>query len=135
MLRARLEAARALSAFFLALQNAPEGKRIRACPHLAKLYGWEEDTPDHDALGQPQVPTKVGYRSAKEVVEFLRSRGAQITALSTKDAGDYWAATSALSSEGEGDVDTDADSSDAGVDRSMQREREMTWVTSTGGED
>ena len=111
VLRARLEAARTLSAFFHTLQTAPEDKRVHACMHLAKQYGSIEEV-SYDALGQAQPTSKVGYRSAKEVVEFLRSRGAKIAALSTKDAGDYWA-TSALSSEGE--LDTDADLSDSAI--------------------
>lgn len=124
VLRARLEATRALATFFQALQTAPEGKRVNACGHLASTYGWVEESAN-DALGQPEEPLKVGYRSAKEVIEFLRSRGAKITALSAKDAGNYWA-TSVLSSEGEGYFDSDADSSDVVVDR--EAEQELTWV-------
>jgi hypothetical protein len=127
VLRARLEATRALSTFLQSLQSSPEGKRVYAAPHLAEHYGFFEDTPQHDALGQPQPSIKVGYRFAKEVVEFLRSRGAKIAALST-NATDYWA-TSPLTSEAE--LDTDAEQSDAGANRSGE---EVTWVTSSTGE-
>ncbi len=86
VLRARVEAVKALAGFFDQLERGGSGKRLHASAHLAKLHGWEAD-------GQ-------GWRTANEVTRYLRSKGAKIpsiqTSVSAIDA--EWAA---LSSDGE----------------------------------
>lgn len=113
VLRARIEAAKALAALFVHLERAPEGTRVRAASHLARAHGGSVD-PDvpsaagageatGEGVGKPEEPR--GWRNAKEVVGFLRDRGAKIAQLRDKVAGE-WAA---VSSEGEMEM-TDVDS-------------------------
>ncbi|KAI5117860.1 hypothetical protein M0805_007703 [Coniferiporia weirii] len=118
VLRARAEAARALAAFFHQLENAPDGKRVNASVHLARLYGGlSPDTP----VSQGQQ----GYRYSREVVAFLRARGARITSLEAQIAGDYWATTAALNSDGEAEGEGYY-SSDAG-DSSREND-DLVWI-------
>jgi glycerol-3-phosphate O-acyltransferase / dihydroxyacetone phosphate acyltransferase len=110
VLRARTEAAKALAGLFVHLERAGDSKRVRASSHLARAH---RSTVDADApvpgsatgkgVGEAEEPR--GWRSAREVVSFLRDRGAKITQLREKVAGE-WAA---LSSEGEPE-NTDVDS-------------------------
>ncbi|KAI0821676.1 glycerol-3-phosphate-acyltransferase [Trametes gibbosa] len=100
VLRARVEAAKALASLFTQLARAPEAKRVAASPHLARAYGGHVDVAGElaevDADGvTPQEPA--AWRSAHEVVAFLKARGAKIAALHDRVEGD-WAA---LSSDGE----------------------------------
>ena len=138
VLRARIDAAKSLSTLFEQLELAPEGKRVRASSHLARAHGGEVDPPSLSAsatlspygfdtpngsatnLGEGLTATPegvyaeepCGWRSAREVVAFLRKRGAKIAELDVRVAGE-WAA---LSSEGEG---TESDSGAA---------EELVWV-------
>ncbi|EKM54873.1 uncharacterized protein PHACADRAFT_124278 [Phanerochaete carnosa HHB-10118-sp] len=108
VLRARIEAVKALAALFARLERAPE-TRVRASTHLARTFGGTVDpSPD------PSSPR--GWREAREIVAFLRERGAKVATLRARVAGE-WAA--ALSSEGEGEM-TDVDS---GVE-------DLVWVPS-----
>ena len=70
--------------------------------HLAQAFGGYIETPSEPSRetsgGVETVPEPQGWRSAREVVAFLRSRGAKFRALEARVEGD-WAA---LSSEGEG---------------------------------
>jgi glycerol-3-phosphate O-acyltransferase / dihydroxyacetone phosphate acyltransferase len=99
VLRARAEAARALASFFQQLEQAPEGKRVRASAHLAKAYGgWvdeevkkENDHGANEVVDVYQPPN--GWRKAKEVVTFLRNHGAKIANLEHVIEGE-WAALS-----------------------------------------
>lgn len=82
VLRARVEAAKALAAMFDDLQS--NNTRLRASPHLAKTHG--------------AVEGDQGWRSAGEVIQFLKERGAKIprtSDLSSKE--EAWAR--ALSSD------------------------------------
>ena len=115
VLRARVEAAKALASLFDQLEKGPDGKRVSASAHLARAYGGgveAQSTPDlvtADGVDAPVEP--VGWRHAREVVSFLRKRGARIAQLAERVEGD-WAA---LSSEGEQDSDnvtTDAEKDD-----------------------
>ncbi|TBU25160.1 glycerol-3-phosphate-acyltransferase [Dichomitus squalens] len=102
VLRARVEAAKALASLFAQLERAPEGKHVCASVHLAQAFGGYVETPKEPSretsAGVETVPEPQGWRSAREVVAFLRSRGAKFRALEARVEGD-WAA---LSSEGEG---------------------------------
>ncbi|KAI0313937.1 glycerol-3-phosphate-acyltransferase [Amylostereum chailletii] len=102
VLRARGEAARALASFLDQLEHGRPDKRVRASAHLAKAYGGAVDVPREaasseaeGAVAPPRAP--VGWRNAREVVAFLRQRGAKVAALSKRIEGD-WAA---LNSDGE----------------------------------
>jgi len=115
VLRARAEAVRALAGFFEQLEKAGSAKRVRASPHLARAYGgWVEEQvelePDVTVeLAEKSVAAAVvvGWRSAEEVVGFLRKKGAKFPTLGRRIEGE-WAA---LSSEGEpGEVNPSYDS-------------------------
>ncbi|PBK95343.1 acyltransferase [Armillaria gallica] len=85
VLRARVEAVKALAVFFDQLERAGTGKKVKASRHLARIYGFEEG-------GE-------GWRSATEVVRFLRAKGAKIPSISYVPTEEDWMA---LSSDGEG---------------------------------
>ncbi|KAK0448657.1 hypothetical protein EV421DRAFT_1783752 [Armillaria borealis] len=85
VLRARVEAVKALAVFFDQLERAETGKKVKASRHLARIYGFEEG-------GE-------GWRSATEVVRFLRAKGAKIPSVSYVPTEEDWMA---LSSDGEG---------------------------------
>ncbi|KAI0047908.1 glycerol-3-phosphate-acyltransferase [Auriscalpium vulgare] len=93
VLRARAVAARGLASFIDQLERAPEGKRVRASVHLAQSYGAASES---NGAVVPS-PDPVGWRNAKEVVQFLRERGAKVASLGRGIEGD-WAA---LNSDGE----------------------------------
>ena len=119
VLRARVEAAKALASLFAQLERAPEDKRVCASVHLARAFGGQVDLPDEtretkegvEALTEP-----IGWRRAREVVAYLRARGAKFRALESRVEGD-WAA---LSDDGEG-TDSEAVSS--------SREDDIVWVS------
>lgn len=118
VLRARVEAAKALASLFVQLGRAPDGKRVCASVHLAHAYGGQVDMPDRNQDTKEGVEARtepIGWRSAREVVAFLRARGAKFRALESPAEGD-WAA---LSSDGEG-YDSDSVSS--------SREDDIVWV-------
>ena len=105
VLRARIDAVKSLKALFEYLELSEGVKRVRASSHQARAYGGTvdptpatEDGVDWSFLNEPR-----GWRSTKEVITFLRARGAKIAQLKHHVPGD-WAA---LSSEGEG---TESDS-------------------------
>ncbi|KAK0475577.1 hypothetical protein IW261DRAFT_1567977 [Armillaria novae-zelandiae] len=85
VLRARVEAVKALAVFFDQLERVGMGKKVKASRHLARIYGFEEG-------GE-------GWRSATEVVRFLRAKGAKIPSVSYVPTEEDWMA---LSSDGEG---------------------------------
>ena len=101
VLRARGEAVRALASFFAALEDTGENKQVVASAHLARRFGWVDEVKvDMEAHGQGPVEAEVqGYRHAREVILFLRSRGAKIATLEREIEGG-WAG--ALVSEEEG---------------------------------
>jgi hypothetical protein len=115
VLRARLRASASLVIFLADIQRAGEhGEQVRASEHLARLYPHSQLlSPSHpksiDQIGKTIsngdgieskstyefLPTKgpTAWRSAKEVIAFLRENGAQIANLESEEEGD-WAATS-----------------------------------------
>ncbi|KAJ7678666.1 glycerol-3-phosphate-acyltransferase [Mycena rosella] len=98
VLRARVEAVKALAAFFEDLR-AQSRLRVRASGHLARLYGGVdapiklEGSEGIDEDGQ-------GWREAGEVIAFLTKRGAKIPLMRHVQIEGEWAA---LSSDAEGD--------------------------------
>ncbi|KAJ3570953.1 hypothetical protein NP233_g4059 [Leucocoprinus birnbaumii] len=95
VLRARAEAVRALAAFFKELKRAGADKKVYACVHLAEMHGG--GTVAHtNSEGTEEVE---GWRHGREVIEFLRTRGAKIPMSDNIRIEGEWAA---LSSEGEG---------------------------------
>ncbi|KAI0355696.1 glycerol-3-phosphate-acyltransferase [Trametes cingulata] len=100
VLRARIEAAKALASLFAQLERAPDNKRVCASVHLARRFGGQIEDPNPNRETQEGVEAyaePMGWRSAREVVAFLRSHGAKITGLGDRVEG-QWAA---LSSDGE----------------------------------
>ena len=111
VLRARIDAAKALAGLFTHLERAGDEKRVRASSHLARVHGGSVDpaAPEVGSVtgeGVGEVEEPRGWRDAREVVAFLRARGAKIAQLRERVAGE-WAA---LSSEGELENTTDVDS-------------------------
>ncbi|TFY71016.1 hypothetical protein EVG20_g1991 [Dentipellis fragilis] len=115
VLRARAEAKAALASLFDQLESGAPDRRIRASTHLARQYGGGVDDPkaaeaeDQDGSVVPP-PEPVGWRNAREVVAFLKKRGARVASLQKWVEGD-WAM---LNSEGEMSPSED---SDTGGDR------------------
>jgi hypothetical protein len=99
VLRARAEAVRALAGFFERLERecaaakaAGDIKKVRASAHLARTYGsWADGDVEGKATadGMELVGVATGWRSAAEVLGFLRARGAKIPTLEGE-----WAALS-----------------------------------------
>jgi glycerol-3-phosphate O-acyltransferase/dihydroxyacetone phosphate acyltransferase len=114
ILRARAEAARALASFFEQLDMAPEGKRVQSSVHLAKRFGgWvEKRHVDHKTKdGVEQEVQLQGWRSAQEVISFLKKRGAKIARLELPVTG-AWAALGS-----DNDLAAGSEDSDAGGDK------------------
>ncbi|KAF8444901.1 hypothetical protein L210DRAFT_3502322 [Boletus edulis BED1] len=114
VLRARGEAVRALASFFAALEDAGENKHVVASEHLATRFGWVNDEVNENIQGQGQGPEPEvkGFRRAREVISFLRSRGAKIATLEREIEGGWAGAlvseedrTPAESEAGEGEED------------------------------
>lgn len=106
VLRARVEAVRALGAFFEQLSRAGGDKKVYASVHLARAYGGGITTHSNDNNGDEEVEEGTedvveGWRYGREVTEFLRRRGALIPMSENMVIEGEWAA---LSSEGEGDT-------------------------------
>ncbi|KAJ6625367.1 glycerol-3-phosphate-acyltransferase [Mycena sp. CBHHK59/15] len=99
VLRARVEAVKALAAFFEQLRvqssqsRARGGMRVKASLHLARLYGGVE-------VGS-NAKEGEGWREASEVIAFLTARGAKIPLMRHVQVEGEWAA---LPSDAEGDV-------------------------------
>ncbi|KIJ68024.1 hypothetical protein HYDPIDRAFT_107608 [Hydnomerulius pinastri MD-312] len=126
VLRARGEAVRALASFFAALEAAGTDKKVLASVHLAKRFGWVDEVKvKTEGEGQSDEIDVQGYRHAREVITFLRLRGAKITALGRMIEGD-WAG--ALSSEEEG--------TPGGSDKGEgETEEDLVWVPSGAQQD
>ncbi|KZT29092.1 glycerol-3-phosphate-acyltransferase [Neolentinus lepideus HHB14362 ss-1] len=97
VLRARVQAARALASFFEHLEKGAdaEGKWVRASVHLARQFGGHIDKDEAGNEidgGVSSYCGPTGWRSAREVVAFLRRKGAKIAGLERKVEGE-WAAT------------------------------------------
>ncbi|KAF7427876.1 hypothetical protein PC9H_007092 [Pleurotus ostreatus] len=116
VLRARVEAVKALAIFFDQLEK--NNQRVLASVHLAKLYGGtvEERAGSLDVTSDGVTPASepVGWRRASEVISFLTKRSAKVPSLSYRGDAD-WAA---LSSEGEGED-------------SEKEKDQATWVPSS----
>lgn len=121
LLRARGEAVKALAEFLTTLEASGDGKNVIASIHLAKRFGWvEENTPassTDDGKDGDASPDAKGYRRAREVIAFLRARGAKIATLDRKIEGDW-----ALSSDEEGTAG-----------ESEKDEEDLVWVPSSTG--
>jgi glycerol-3-phosphate O-acyltransferase/dihydroxyacetone phosphate acyltransferase len=104
VLRSRVEAVNALAGFFDNIASNGS-KKLKASAHLARIYGGHVDvaeTRSRASSGSSAEVTETkaeGWRSASEVVAFLKKRGAKIPSLMQGELLDDWAA---MSSEGEG---------------------------------
>lgn len=99
VLRSRAEAAKSLATFFELLERGGDSKKIKASLHLAQVYGWVDQAPKAAEMvdGVQVGPEALGWRRAREVVLFLKRKGARVASLSHGIEGE-WAA---LSSDGE----------------------------------
>ena len=113
VLRARARAVHALATFLNELQHSPQGKRVRASPHLARLYGGFSDS------------SQEGWREVHEVLDFLRVRGAKIASLESQMAGDYWTTSRAVLSDADDDGETDYSSD---VQGSVKENEDLRWI-------
>lgn len=98
VLRSRAEAAKSLATFFDQLDKGGQAKKVKASIHLARVYGWVDEVDDttsdvemDQGVAVPKEPC--GWRHAREVVSFLRNRGAKVASLQ-RDIEGEWAATS-----------------------------------------
>ncbi|KAJ7782487.1 hypothetical protein DFH07DRAFT_935585 [Mycena maculata] len=109
VLRARVEAVKALAEFFEQLQRqsaqsrAQGGYRVHASLHLAHLYGGVEvvQAPKVEGEGVAGDASEKGWREVGEVIAFLKNRGAKIPLMKHEQIEGEWAA---LSSDAEGDA-------------------------------
>jgi len=118
VLRARLDAARSLATFLGEVERS--GSMLRASAHLALMFrgrlgqdgvsGVSHDEssdtglePTEAGIRAQNPPNRTGWRSAREVVGFLRARGARMATL-VQSANADWAVAS---SEGEDEADED----------------------------
>lgn len=110
VLRARVEAVKALAEFFeeLRAQSAQSrgrgGMRVKASVHLARLYGGVEAAaaPKMEGEGNGEGEGEgEGWREAGEVIAFLTKRGAKIPQMRHVQVEGEWAA---LSSDAESDA-------------------------------
>ncbi|KAG5653047.1 hypothetical protein H0H81_002564 [Sphagnurus paluster] len=102
VLRARVEAVKALAVFFSHLRSAPPATHVKASTHLAHLYGHVTEIKDPET----DAPLVQGWRDVHEAVRFLQQRGAKIPSIEMAAVEGQWAA---LSSDGE-DYTTTEDS-------------------------
>jgi len=120
VLRARSDAARLLADFFAELERS--GKEVKASSHLAEAYGASRRTNgtglQETAEGVQISPEPQGWRDAREVVRFLRERGAKIGDLGNSVKGG-WAAASSDGEGGAGEGDMEGDTED-----------DLVWVPS-----
>ncbi|BEI82729.1 hypothetical protein CcaverHIS002_0305970 [Cutaneotrichosporon cavernicola] len=89
VLRQRIEAARDLGRTLLELEG--EDTKLKASFWLAERYGGEVFKPavvPSDRLGEYEREWEQGIRQAREVVPFLRGRGAR---LGSANSDEYWA--------------------------------------------
>ncbi|KAJ3789571.1 glycerol-3-phosphate-acyltransferase [Lentinula aff. detonsa] len=114
LLRARIEAVKALAVFFDQLERDGERKKskVHASRHLAEIYGGLNGR--FDSFASPSLDNEVdmgvdGWRYATEVVGFLRKRGAKIP--STNGGGLIEEEEWALTSDAEGESGTSLDES------------------------
>ncbi|EAU91635.2 hypothetical protein CC1G_09317 [Coprinopsis cinerea okayama7 len=104
VLRARVEAINALASMFDQLENHSD-KRVKSSLHLAKLYGEtvspaqsHSDSKGIDGIPDPEQVQ--GYRSVKEIIRFLKERGANIPTLRHGRFEEQWAAATSSDAEG-----------------------------------
>jgi len=106
VLRARVEAAKALEVFLTALQR--DGGRVSASARLASQFG------------QVNEDGSSGTRDVREVLAFLKARGAVLSVLRGVKAQDEWDERWGLSSGDEGTTTHD--------ELASPREDDVVWV-------
>lgn len=126
VLRARARAVTALASFFAELEKNADGNRIYASTHLAAQYGGFSGGPrvkSSEGLSGAVERELRGWRDAREVLTFLRDRGAKMATLEIQMAGDYWAGAGSVLSEGEEDYSSDS------LDTTTSKENEdLVWI-------
>jgi glycerol-3-phosphate O-acyltransferase/dihydroxyacetone phosphate acyltransferase len=91
VLRTRLEAVRQLANVLYELEE--KDVQLNASFWLADAHGGEilKNSAEHEKLPEWERPLAQGRRGGREVVEYLRSKGARLGSGKTKS---HWAATS-----------------------------------------
>jgi glycerol-3-phosphate O-acyltransferase/dihydroxyacetone phosphate acyltransferase len=76
--------------------SGPDAAWVRAAPHLARRHaGRVEAIPEDEQVGDGvERETERGYRAAREVLAYLRSRGAKIATLERQIEGSWGALSS-----------------------------------------
>ncbi|CAG8741544.1 12812_t:CDS:1, partial [Acaulospora colombiana] len=126
LLRARVEATRQLAAFLRKVDK--EGVRVAASGFLVDVYGGGHDSlftdPPYGAAVVGDETAELypsGWRHGREVIRYLRDKGAMVNKIMAAEGGDFvedeWAA---LSSDGEL-------SSPEGL-KQPKEEQELEWV-------
>jgi len=105
VLRARVDAIKALSNFFDQLQRSEQPTQLPASVHLAKVYGITTQKGVDEVTGLPEYD---GSREVHEVIDFLMQRGAKIPRFKQAAREAEWAAMT--EPEGEGGSTTVDDS-------------------------
>ncbi|KAI3604698.1 glycerol-3-phosphate o-acyltransferase [Moniliophthora roreri] len=126
VLRARLEAIKALGSFFDQLQRAGDREKlkVKASRHLARTYGGMNEYPgwsssNSNGNNDAEIPEaeQECWRYATEVITFLKKRGAKfpsVGASAARTTEEEWAL---LSSDGEGSSTP------------LEERGEIEWVT------
>ncbi|KAJ7596003.1 glycerol-3-phosphate-acyltransferase [Mycena floridula] len=88
VLRARIEAVKALASFFEELERGGQAKRVGASEHLGRAFGGVErremmNETTNPIKAEEEIKAKaegdlIAWRSATEVISYLRKRGAKI---------------------------------------------------------
>ncbi|EEB90564.1 hypothetical protein MPER_11210, partial [Moniliophthora perniciosa FA553] len=110
VLRARLEAIKALGSFFDQLQRAGDREKlkVKASRHLARMYGgmneyptWNSTNSDANNDVETSEAEQVGWRYTTEIISYLKKRGAKFPSVASvaRATEEEWAL---LSSDGEG---------------------------------
>jgi glycerol-3-phosphate O-acyltransferase/dihydroxyacetone phosphate acyltransferase len=93
VIRARAEAVRALTEFMAQLGGPSADQRwVHAAPHLAALYGGRVENlapAENEVEGGPPDADRRGWRTAREVLDFLASRGAKVETLKRPIEGEW----------------------------------------------
>lgn len=105
VLRARIEAAKALSSLFDHLERTPQPTDIKASVHLAQIYGYLTEGVKSEVTGELEYE---GRRNVHEMIGFLTRKGGKIPTLKQTGIEGEWAA---MTSEADGDGNTTVDDS------------------------
>lgn len=153
VLRARIEAVKALASFFDQLEQSSKSKskQVYASDHLALRYGKFVGPPTATTTTRPAIaslpssdsisegdfytlPPPNGRRDAREVIEFLRKRGAKIPMLSRSWQESEWAAALSSDGEGGGEGTSDGGKVESPPSTTIGDDDDVVWVARGAGD-